>query len=152
MNRYHEPPETVTTPANYVPALLEPRPGPIVPKRVDILPPEHVVDMPMPAAVQSVTRGSHLDRAQGFRHAMMPVAVVAGALGAIAGMALFGVPLLSFALLLWFMTVFCVTWLCGYALFTLTSADGVALITAIGMLRLLRHEQRARIRRMEGDE
>jgi ABC-type multidrug transport system permease subunit len=107
--------------------------------------------MPLPAQVRSVVTGSHLDRAMGFRHAMLPVAGVAGTLGAIAAISLFGVPLLSFALLLWFFTVFCVTWLIGYALHTFVSADGAALVQVIGMYRILSREQKARLRRMDGD-
>ncbi len=141
---YQEP----MTQANYVPALRESTA--IMPRQVDILPPAaHVVDVPMPAAVQSVVRGSHLDRAQAFRHAMTPVAVVAGVLGSVAAVALFGVPILSFAVLIWFFSVFCVTWLTGYALHVFVSADGSAVLQVILSYRLLRAEQKARLRRME---
>jgi hypothetical protein len=137
--------------SNFVPPGATP--APIVPRRVDILPPEvHTVDMPTPAAIQSVTKGSHLDRAQGFRHAMMPVAVVAGVLGSIAAVSLFGVPLLSFALLLWFFTVFCLTWLGGFLLHTFVSADGAAVLQIAFMYRLLSREQKARLKRMERNE
>lgn len=125
----------------------------IVPRRVDILPPEvHALDMPTPATVQSITRGTYLDRAMGFRHAMMPVAAVAGLLGAIAAVSLFGVPLLSFALLMWFFTVFCVTWLLGYGVHTFVSADGAAVLQILGMYRILSREQQARLRRMDRDQ
>jgi hypothetical protein len=107
--------------------------------------------MPMPATAQSVTRGTHLDRAQGFRHKMMPVAGVAGLLGAIAAVSLFGVPWLSFTLLMWFFTVFCLTWLGGFALDMLVSADGAAIIQVLGMYRILSREQKARLKRMDGD-
>lgn len=124
-----------------------------VPRRVDILPPEtHAIDMPVPATATSITKGSHLDRALGFRAAMMPVAGVAGLLGAIAAVALFGVPVLSFALLMWFFTVFCATWLLGYALHTFISADGATVLQVLGMYRILSREQKARLRRMERDD
>lgn len=130
-----------------------PAPAPIVPRRVDILPPEvHAVDMPMPATVQSVTRGSHLDRALGFRAAMLPVAVVAGVLGIVAAVGLFSVPLLSFTALMWFFTLFCLTWLGGFALHTFVSADGAALFQVAGMYRILSREQKARLRRMERED
>ncbi len=141
-------PETTSAQANYVPALRQA--DTIVPRRVDILPPEvHAVDMPTPALVRSEVRGSHLDRAMGFRHAMMPVATVAGVLGTIAAVALFGVPLLSFAALLWFFTVFCLTWLTGFGLHTFVSPDGAAVLQVLLMFRLLRAEQQARLRRMD---
>lgn len=133
--------------------FVAPAPTAIQPVRVDILPPEaHSVNVPTPAVIGSQVHGSHMDRAMGFRHAMMPVAVVAGVLGAIAAVTLFGVPLLSFALLLWFFTVFCVTWLIGYALHTFVSADGAAVLQVLGMYRILSREQKARLRRMERDE
>lgn len=137
-------------PPNFV-APGAPPPTAIVPRRVDILPPEvHTVDMPTPAQVRSVVTGSHLDRAMGFRHAMMPVAGLAGLLGAIAAVSLFGVPWLSFALLLWFFTTFCVTWLLGYILHTFVSPDGAAVLQVLGMYRLLSREQKARLKRMDG--
>jgi hypothetical protein len=145
------PTATATKRQTFVP------PGPtastaITPVRVEVLPPEaHTVDMPTPAAVQSITRGTYLDRAQGFRHKMMPVAIVAGVLGAIAAINLFGVPLLSFALLMWFFTVFCLTWLGGFALDVFISADGAAVLQVLGMYRILSREQKARLRRMERD-
>ena len=133
------------------PNFVAPQPSAaIVPRRIDILPPEvHAVDMPLPAQIRSVVAGSHLDRAMGFRVAMMPVAVVAGLLGAIAAVSLFGVPLLSFALLMWFFTAFCAAWLTGYALHTFVSPDGAAIIQILGMYRLLSREQKARLRRMD---
>lgn len=128
-------------------------PGPstaITPRRVDILPPVNPSEgLPEVAQVRSVTTGSHSDRALGFRIRMLPVAVVAGLLGAIAGASLFGVPWLSFALLLWFFTVFCATWLGGYLLDLAFSADGVALFTVLGGLRMASREQKARLRRMD---
>ena len=138
---------------NRRPSFVAPAPTAIVPRRVDILPPEvHAVDMPTPATAQSLTRGSHLDRAMGFRHAMMPVAGVAGMLGSIAAVALFGVPVLSFALLMWFFTVFCATWLFGYMVHTFVSADGATVLQVLGMYRILSREQKARLRRMERDD
>ena len=136
----------------FIPALPTPTTSIVPAPRIDILPPEvHAVDMPTPATAQSMVRGSYLDRAQGFRHAMLPVAVVAGVLAAIAAISLFGVPLLSFALLMWFFTVFCITWLVGYALHTFVSADGAAVLQVLGMYRILSREQKARLRRMERD-
>ena len=130
-----------------------PTPAPLaIRPRVEVLPPEpYTVNMPTPAAIGSQVRGSYLDRAQGFRHAMTPVAVVAGVLGSIAAVTLFGVPVLSFAVLMWFFTVFCTTWLVGYALHVGVSADGAVVLQVLLTFRLLRAEQKARLRRMERD-
>ena len=137
--------------------FVDPGPAPITtitPRREDILPPAAMpaIDTPMPAQVRSSTTGSHLDRARAFRLKMLPVAAVAGVLGSIAGASLFGVPWLSFALLMWFFTVFCATWLIGYTLDLFVSADGAAILQILGMYRLLSREQKARLRRMERDQ
>ena len=136
------------------PNYVAPDPQPntaIVPRRIDILPPEPVGELAPPAKLQSIVSGSHLDRALGFRTAMLPVAAVAGVLGAIAAVSLFGVPVLSFALLLTYFATFSATWLTGYALHTFVSADGVALATILLQYRLLSREQKHRQRRMDRD-
>lgn len=114
----------------------------------DVLPPMHQVDTPMPVRTQAVVTGDYRNRAEGFRIAMLPVAVVAGVLAVVAAVGLAGVPFLSFATLLWFFTAFCLTWLIGFGMHQWISPDGTALTAVLLHYRLLRAEQRARLDRL----
>ena len=119
-----------------------------MPLQGDIMPPEHQVSTPMPVQTKQVLAGDYKNRAEGFRVAMLPVAIVAGVLSTVAAVALFSVPLLSGAVLAWFLTAFCVTWLIGFALHTWVSPDGTALTMTILHYKLLRNEQDARLDRL----
>ena len=79
---------------------------------------------------------------------MLPVAIVAGILAVVAAVGLFGVPFLSWTALLWFFTLFCVTWMAGFGLHTWVSPDGTALTMVLLHYRLLRNEQDARLDRL----
>ena len=119
------------------------------------MPPAHQVDTPMPVRTVATLTGDYKNRAEGFRIAMLPVAVVAGVLAVVAAVGLAGVPFLSFTALLWFFTAFCLTWLIGYAMHTWVSPDGTALTMVFLHYKLLRAEQVARLNRMarwEGDD
>ncbi len=118
------------------------------PLQVDILPPAHQVDTPMPVRTVATLTGDYRNRAEGFRIAMLPVAVVAGVLAVVAAVGLAGVPFLSFTALLWFFTAFCLTWLIGFGMHTWVSPDGTALTMVLLHYRLLRNEQDARLDRM----
>ena len=119
-----------------------------MPLQGDVLPPEHQVNTPMPVQTRQALTGDYRNRAEGFRVAMLPVAIVAGLLSTVAAVALFSVPLLSGAVLAWFLTAFCVTWLIGFALHTWMSPDGTALTMVLLHYKLLRAEQAARLNRM----
>ena len=122
--------------------FVAPRAAPVV----EVLPPE-ALDVPdVRSPVQGLVRvdGDYQDRAKGFLWAVTPVAVVTGVLSCIAGVALFSVPLLSFTVLLWFMTAFCLTWLAGYMLHTFVSPDGVLFFHAWQTWRTVRAEQKHR--------
>ncbi len=114
----------------------------------DVLPPEHQVNAPMPVRTAATVTGDYKNRAEGFRIAMLPVAIVAGVLAVTAAVGLAGVPFLSFTALLWFFTAFCLTWLIGFVLHTWVSPDGTALTMVLLHYRLLRAEQAARLDRM----
>ena len=118
------------------------------PLQGDIMPPIHLVDTPMPVQTRQALTGDYKNRAEGFRIAMLPVAVVAGVLAVTAAVGLAGVPFLSFATMLWFFTAFCLTWLIGYFLHTWVSPDGTALTMVWLHYKLLRAEQDARLDRM----
>ena len=122
--------------------FVTPRAAPVV----EILPPE-ALDVPdVRSPVQGLVRvdGDYVDRSKGFLWSITPVAVVTGVLSCVAGVALFSVPLLSFTVLLWFMTAFCVTWAIGYALHTFVSPDGVLFLHAWQTWRTVRAEQKHR--------
>lgn len=118
------------------------------PLQGDIMPPIHQVDTPMPVRTAAMLTGDYRNRAEGFRIAMLPVAVVAGVLAVVAAVGLAGVPFLSFTALLWFFTAFCLTWLIGFGMHTWVSPDGIALTMVLLHYRLLRNEQDARLDRM----
>jgi len=118
------------------------------PLQVDILPPAHQVDAPMPARTVATLTGDYKNRAEGFRIAMLPVAIVAGILAVVAAVGLFSVPFLSWTALMWFFTLFCVTWLIGFVLHQWVSPDGTALTMVLLHYKLLRSEQAARLDRM----
>lgn len=121
---------------------VAPRAAPVV----EVLPPEalDVPDVHSPVQGQVRVDGDYQDRAKGFLWAVTPVAVVTGVLSCVAGVALFSVPLLSFTVLLWFMTAFCVTWATGYALHVAVSPDGVLFFHAWQTWRTVQREQRHR--------
>ena len=115
----------------------------------DVLPPIHQVDTPMPVQTRQALTGDYKNRAEGFRIAMLPVAIVAGVLAVVAAVGLAGVPFLSYTALLWFFTAFCLTWLIGFAMHQWISPDGTALTMVLLHYRLLRNEQDARLDRLD---
>ena len=122
---------------------VAPRAAPVV----EIMPPAGPLDVPdVQSPVQGLVRvdGDYVDRSKGFLWSITPVGIVTGVLSAIAGVALFSVPLLSFTVLLWFMTAFCLTWTAGYMLHTFVSPDGVLFIHAWQTWRTVRAEQKHR--------
>ena len=61
-----------------------------MPLQGDIMPPEHQVNTPMPVQTKQVLTGDYKNRAEGFRVAMLPVAIVAGVLAVVAAVGLAG--------------------------------------------------------------
>lgn len=122
------------------------------PIRVDVLPSEpYLVNAPLPATSTSQESGTHVDRAHAFRIAVTPLCFVAGVLGVIVAVAGVGVPILSIAILGWFLVCFGSIWLVAWLATLLISADGVALFQAWSIYRLLRIEQQERIDRYRGN-
>lgn len=135
-------------PANYVPAYVDEDPRTaIVPGRAT-----HHGDLgewrtpPLPAAVQTTAtlRGDYTDRAKGFQLVTVPLAVGVGLGSLLVGIVGWGVPVLSVAALGWLWSGFLLTWLAAWAIHTVASPDGIALIHAVLGYRLIRHEQRER--------
>ena len=138
-------------PRRPVPNYVAPDRAPIVPRRVEVLPPAaHEVQTAQP--VQTVQRldTSHVDRARGFTIASVPLAAALGLVAFLVAVALFGVPWLSGAALVVLFGVFGLVWLVAWIWYQSASPDGVALFQVLLGYRLLRHEQRARLERMKG--
>ena len=101
-------------------------------------------NVPSPATSNVELRTSYEDRARGFVWAITPVAAVTGVLSCVAGVALFSVPLLSWALLQTFLAFFCLTWIIGYGLHLLMSPDGALVMNTWLLWRTVRREQEDR--------
>ena len=125
----------------FVPPAPQPQPLPAQPAPMDGF------NVPSPATANVELRTSYEDRARGFVWAITPVALVTGVLSCVAGVVLAGVPLLSFAILTWFLTAFCLTWAIGYALHLLLSPDGALFLNTWFLWRTVRREQEDRHKR-----
>ena len=106
------------------------------------------------APVQTVQRlaTSHVDRAKGFSIVSLPLAAGVGLGGLLLAIGVFSVPVFSMAALLILFLGFLGTWLTAWLWYQSASPDGVALWTVLLHYRLLSREQKARLKRMEGDE
>lgn len=154
-------PRTVTRTEQESAGLLGPRPArpptlvpaqrqEIMPRLGEVLPPVQMSDLPMPPVMHGVEmKGSYSDRGRAFVYTTTPLAVVAGVLGIIAGVALVSVPLFSMATLLWFFTCFCLTWLCAFAIYTVTSQDGISLVHTLKAWGHVRSERSFRHKMIE---
>ena len=122
----------------FVPAAPVGQPLPAQPAPLDGF------NVPSPAQSMVELRTSYTDRAKGFVWAITPVAAVTGVLSCVAGVTLFAVPLLSWAILQVFLAFFCVTWIIGYGLHLLMSPDGALFLNTWFLWRTVRHEQKDR--------
>lgn len=84
---------------------------------------------------------SHVDRARGFAIQTGILSIVVGILAIVAAVALFGQPLLTFWILVWFFTGFSAVWIAAYFWDKATSPDGIALLQVASGFRLIRKEQ-----------
>jgi len=133
----------------FVPARIEQPPV----RRIEVLPPQSV-ELQAPGTMQTYVemRTTHYDRAKGFSIATLPVAMAVGMGAALIAVFFFDLKLFSLAAVTVLLIAFMLTWLFAWMFYQLTSPDGVSLFSAWGHYRLLRFEQEARLRRMEGDE
>lgn len=113
------------------------------------LPPVQVAPLDtfnVPTPAQSVTQlhTTYEDRSRGFVWVITPVAAVTGVLSCVAGVSLFSVPLLSWAILQTFLAFFCLTWIVGYGLHMFVSPDGALFLNTVFLWRTVRAEQKDR--------
>jgi hypothetical protein len=144
-NRYNER-------NNYIDAL----PSPVV-RRVEILPPEPgAVDLRSPVEIRQELRTSAVDRAKGFNISTAGLAAMVGVGGVLLAVVGWQMPLFSLTALTTFFTLAMGVWLIAWAWYNLASPDGVGVLSVLLQYRLLRHEQRARLDRidamMDGEE
>lgn len=125
------------------------RPKPVI-RRYE--PPAMEIMAPTPVRTEQRLATSHVDRAKGFSIVSLPLAGGVGLGGLLLAVGLFQVPIFSMGALLILFLAFLATWLVAWLWYQSASPDGVALWTVLLHYKLLRHEQRARLQRMEGDE
>jgi hypothetical protein len=98
---------------------------------------------------------SETDRAVAFNVSTAGLAVIVGIGGLLLAVVGWQVPLLSVSALAVFFGVAAVIWFGAWLFHNMASPDGIGLIGVLLQYRLLRHEQRARIDRidsmMDGD-
>ncbi len=103
-----------------------------------------VLNVTSPATSDVRLHTTYTDRSIGFRTAIMPVALVTGVLSCVAGVALFSVPILSFSILTWYLTAFCLTWIVAYLAHLFISPDGALFWHTWQLWRMARSEQKFR--------
>jgi len=131
--------------------FVEPLPPPPATIKAWEPPVGYEISMNAPMPTQTVQRvsTSHVDRAKGFTIVSIPLAFGVGLGGLLLGVGLFSVPLFSMTALLILFVAFIATWLIAFLWHQSASPDGVSLWTILLHYRFLRHEQRARLRRMQ---
>ncbi len=121
--------------------------SPDTPPRVEILPRTDLAPM-LPVAQTSVElHTNYVDRAKGFQLATLPISIAFGVGVLVVAIVGFAVPVVSVAALAVFWLAFLGWWLLGWAIHHLASPDGVALLQAILMYRIIRHDQKERVKR-----
>jgi hypothetical protein len=119
---------------------------------MEIIQPGELPSM-LPVAQTSVElRTNYVDRSKGFQIATLPISIAFGVGALVVAVVGYSVPVLSLGALAVFWLAFLGWWLLGWAIHHLASPDGVALLSAILMYRIVRHEQRERIKRYRHHE
>ena len=114
-----------------------------------ITPAPETMHLPAPVATQQTVHTSAVDRAKGFNISTAGLAGLVALGGTLITVAGWGVPLLSVATLATFFALAGVVWLAAWFWYNAASPDGIGLIGVLLHYRLLRHEQRARLERID---
>jgi hypothetical protein len=124
--------------------------------RVEVLPPSaHELQAAQPVTTVQELTTSHQDRARAFNLVSIPLALTMGFVALLAAVGLAGVPLLSWAALLWLFTVFAFVWAVAWVVYVFVSPDGGTVLQIVLGYKLLAREQRerhARMRQYQEDE
>lgn len=143
---------------NFVPAAPDVRsdyyvePAPIRPWRQPISPPPppaaHEIILPVePKGAGAAV--SETDRAIAFNISTAGLALIVGLGGLLVAVAGWKVPLLSVTALAIFFGLAALIWAAAWLFHAAASPDGIGLISVLLQYRLLRHEQRARLDRID---
>jgi hypothetical protein len=97
---------------------------------------------------EAIVRGGYVDRAQGFSHVTLNLALVTGLAVLTAAVFLSGATLTLAATLIYFMSGFFLTWLVAYFLHVFVSPEGVEFLEVVFYWRFIQAEQDERFRRM----
>ena len=147
-------------PRRPVPNYVAPDRAPIVPRRVEILPPAAMPEaMPaQPVKAASLVSGDYENRARGFGYVTNRLGLVMGGLGALVAVVGFSVPILSLGVLAWFGGLYALTWFCAYILHVFVSSEGAGFMHVLLAWRWLgreqahRHELERRANGVEGKQ
>jgi len=119
------------------------------PKVFEMLPPEvRPVEFHAPVVLRSVAV-SETDRAVGFTISTTGLAAIGGVGGVLLAVVGWQVPILSVPALAIFFVIAALVWATAWLFYSAASADGIGLLSVLLHYRLLRHEQKERLRRIE---
>ncbi len=115
--------------------------------QVEIIPIDEQMPM-LPTAQTSVElHTTYIDRAKVFQLATLPISIAFGVGALIVAVVGYSVPVVSIGALAVFWLAFLAWWLIGWAIHHVASPDGIALVQALLMFKLVRAEQIERHRR-----
>lgn len=109
----------------------------------------HEVELPAPVMTKQVMQTSAVDRAHAFNISTMGLSAITGIGGLLIAVVGWGVPLLSVSALAVLFLAAGAVWGLAWLWYAAASPDGIGLIRVLLGYRLLRHEQRARIERID---
>ena len=114
-----------------------------------ITPARDQMQLPSPVETRQIVKTDARDRAIGFNISTAGLAAIVALGGTLITVAGWGVPILSVATLATFFALAAVVWAGAWFWYNAASPDGVGLIGVLLHYRLLRHEQRARLERID---
>ena len=114
-----------------------------------ITPAPEAMHLPTPVETRQIVKTDARDRAIGFNISTAGLAGLVALGGTLITVAGWGVPLLSVATLATFFALAGVVWLAAWFWYNAASPYGIGLIGVLLHYRLLRHEQRARLERID---
>jgi len=114
-----------------------------------ITPAPEAMRLPSPVETRQIVKTDARDRAIGFNISTAGLAGLVALGGTLITVAGWGVPILSVATLATFFALAAVVWLAAWFWYNAASPDGIGLIGVLLHYRLLRHEQRARLERID---
>ena len=114
-----------------------------------ITPARDQMQLPSPVETRQIVKTDARDRAVGFNISTAGLAAIVALGGTLITVAGWGVPILSVATLATFFALAGVVWAGAWFWYNAASPDGVGLIGVLLHYRLLRHEQRARLERID---